>query len=364
MMFGPTSLVKDSGWHRSPVSHVVRIIVRSLFSDVLVSEEVQARFECNPFSSSHNLHQQILKSLCLGMKVSERPVMWRTQPSSQLKFKSPVKLHIPASDMTLNQVELASLPSSVEPSVVEVRPTQRDVFINVMKGETPSKSTWPEWEEKVKHLNLMQSEHVCPDAFNVFHVLHAKCLLLNVSLGHGKAKPGMEAMNMHTKHLHFKLYPAKKQRLEFMKQHKKITRWPHHDKFAADLDASPGATCVFDIPPTSLNFMDLVKLQEEECKRLLKLLDEKGGGMHHLLGPSKGSFPLFIASRCGIWSSFFFQLVVEIHALHVEMIAECQQDDATADHRTALVKRHSLFLGVFTMGSIGNTGSQGLQRPK
>jgi hypothetical protein len=362
MMIGPRNLTNDSGWQRSPVFHAVRIIVCSLFSKVKVSDEVFAGFKCNPFSGPHNLHQQMLKSLCTGMHGLERAVIWRTQPSSQLKHKSAMTLAMPSSDMSFTESDLSSRSHLEVSNIEEVRPTQKDVFIRVLKCKAPNKPHRPQWQQKVDHLGLTQSEDSCPSSSTAFNLLHAKCLLFNEAR-HGKAIPTMEAMNTLTHQLHFKLYPTKKQRVEFQKKHRKIKKWPHEDEFRGDLAACPDSTCVFDVPPKDLKHKNLLVLQQAESEHLSQQLEENSFDISTVLAPSDGSFPLFIASRYGIWGAGFLKLVEDIHALHCEIIEACQQDDAVAEVQGHLVVRQAAFLGVFALESFASSGHAGLRRP-
>jgi hypothetical protein len=373
MMFGPQKLdKKDSGWQRSPVNYAVKIIIGELFSKVKVSSLVETHYGCNPFAGSHNLNQQVFKSMYSGIREGEHPIIWRTIPSAQLKYKTPIKVNIPDCERTFKESELMTRQSIAEPNRKEMRPTHRDIFITVMKAETTrgvhtTKRHFEErWKARVADLGLEHEPNDCPDNFNVFHILDAKGELLYAKgdlLGGGKGI-NKKVMDELTGGLFTKLYPTASQKTQFGRSHLDIKEWPYYKNvFGADLDASVDKSDIFKIQPTDERYKRLLKIQKDECVKLSKAIEEEGWEVNRVMAASAGTFPLFIAARYGLWCREYSSLIENIHAVHMELVQKYQQEHATEEMKANILQQHSRFLGVFAVGK-HESKEGGLKRPE
>jgi hypothetical protein len=367
-MFGPSNLVgiKNSGWQLSAVYYATKIIVQKLFIEVSVGEDAERHFEGNPFSRTHDLFQQVMHSLHYGIKDSERPVIWRTQPSSQLKFKSHMKIDVPWCDRVFKVSELRGRVIRDEPDHDEVRPTQKDAFTAILKGQTNSTHHRKEWVEKVAGLGLGPTKELVDSSINVFGLLYHKTVLFHQAAGGGNDIPGVDQVDKLTKGLFSRLYPTKKQKQEFVKQNRKAADGPYEGKFEEDLKASKESMTglpddMFDIKPKDDTNRSLWELQQKECVKLSKmLLDDEW--RKDKIRQGGGSFPLFIAANYGIWCAEYSLLIGTIHDIHLGVVQEYQLDSTGEERKEEIVHDHAKFLNFFTTMQRPTFGHQGLRK--
>jgi hypothetical protein len=365
-MFGPPALTKDSGWQRSPVHYAVEIITKELFSVVKVKPEVEAHFGCNPFSRPHNLFQQIVKSLYSGLKERQYPIIWRTIPSAQLKYKTPVGLNVPNYRANLTEEELRSSEDYEAPITQEIRQTDKDNF-NPMVMTREKEGGYmlkTEWKKRVEHLSI---EPECYREFSkILHVLCSRAEGLHAEQS-GGVKLTVEKLDSLTKGLLSKLYPTKKQLTEFWRGWTSLKTKREKPffkgRFVTDIGATAQRTDVFKIEPKDEDYKELWRLQKVECEKLSGLLLEKGCYIAEEMGPATGTFPWYLADSYGIWCEEFSTLICNMRDVHDELVGEYQVDDAMGDReKDAILQRYSEFLGVFARGQ-GACNHRCLKKP-